>query len=103
MNDYTSDTAGTTEPKLNYAIGPYRAEGWEGLVVNDSHGNTLALAPAAHLGLAPAKATARLFAASWSMRQALGVIVNDERIAAWMSQAEPQAFEQCCRAFELTN
>ena len=44
--------------------GPWIATGWKATVVNDAAGNTLAIAPAGHLGVETATATARLIAAA---------------------------------------
>ena len=44
--------------------GPWKAEGWESVVVNDTNGNTLVLMPGASYGLAAVKANARLIAAA---------------------------------------
>ena len=49
------------------APGPWRAEGWENLVVNDANGNTIALMPGANYGLKTAKATAALMSAAFDL------------------------------------
>lgn len=53
------------------APGPWRAEGWEYLVVNDANGNTLALVPGGNYGLKTAKATAALMAAAFDLLKEL--------------------------------
>lgn len=54
-----------------HTSGPWAATGWEGIVVNDSKGNTLALAPGSSYHLEEMKANARLIAAAPDMLAAL--------------------------------
>ena len=55
-----------------YAPGPWRAEGWQGIIVNDSTGATLAVAPAGHdYTLEQIKSNARLMASAPELLQAL--------------------------------
>lgn len=57
------------EKKATHTTGPWTATGWEGLVVNDSQGNTLVVCPGHSKAIA--KANAALIAAAPELLEAL--------------------------------
>lgn len=82
ISNYTPDEHIFPAPGETPAPGPYVATGWKNLVVNDENGDTIALAPGAHLSVERAAATARLIAASWEMRETLTEIYQEALRAA---------------------
>lgn len=81
--------------------GPWKAEGWKGIVVNDSNGHTLALAPGCSYSIEEMAANARLIAAAPDLLEALqNVIASTALPSAWSddiseAQWQRQRLDEC--------
>lgn len=60
-----------TDTTIKYLALPLRADGWKKTIVNDAHGDTLALFPNGHKGAIAATECAALFAAAPEMAAAI--------------------------------
>lgn len=76
-----NDDINTREPnKSKHTPGPWRAEGWNGVVVNDSIGNTLAVFPSGDGQVETAKANAKLIAAAPVLLESLQALMTMEAL-----------------------